>query len=133
MIKFRHIKVIKQGERMKIGFIVNPIAGMGGRVGLKGTDGVLEKAIALGAEPVAPKRAKEFLQKLKESNIISKIKIITCPGIMGEEETRETGIDARILPLPRKEKTTAEDTKAATKMLVSEDYGVDLIIFVGGD
>ena len=133
MIKFRHIKVIKQGERMKIGFIVNPIAGMGGRVGLKGTDGVLEKAIALGAKPVAPKRAKEFLQKLKESNIISKIKIITCPGIMGEEETRETGMDARILPLPRKEKTTAEDTKAATKMLVSEDYGVDLIIFVGGD
>lgn len=118
---------------MKIGFIVNPIAGMGGRVGLKGTDGVLEKAIALGAKPVAPKRAKEFLERLKEKSLTAKIEIITCPGIMGEEEAKETGINAEILPLPKKEKTTAEDTKAATKMLSSENYKADLIVFVGGD
>ena len=83
MTKFRHIKVANAVVKMRIGFIVNPIAGMGGRVGLKGTDGVLEKAIALGARPVASKRAKEFLQKLKESEILPKIKAITCPGIMG--------------------------------------------------
>ena len=46
----------------RIGFLINPIAGMGGRVGLKGTDGVVEEAQQLGAKPVAPDRAVQFLK-----------------------------------------------------------------------
>ena len=68
---------------MKLGFIVNPIAGMGGRVGLKGTDGVLKEAIARGAKPIAPKRAGEFLQKLKENITETPMEILTCPGYDG--------------------------------------------------
>jgi len=118
---------------LKIGFIVNPIAGMGGPVGLKGTDNILEKAIALGAKPVAPLRAKVFLKKIKEKGIAADNEFITCPGLMGKEETREAGINVEVLPMRRKEKTTAEDTKKAVIMLISRSYNVDLIVFVGGD
>ncbi|UCE44506.1 MAG: ATP-NAD kinase family protein [Candidatus Bathyarchaeota archaeon] len=114
---------------MKIGFIVNPIAGMGGRVGLKGTDGVLENAIALGAKPVAPDRATEFLRKLKGSELV--VEVITCPGAMGEDEAKTASLQAEILPMPSKSRTTAEDTKSAVKHMIHSR--VDLIVFVGGD
>ena len=114
-----------------MGFIVNPIAGMGGRVGLKGTDDVLERAIQMGAKPVAPSRAIEFLRKLKTLQLESTITMITCPGTMGEDEAKIVTFPATNLPLPLKSKTTAEDTKLAVKQMIGER--VDLIVFVGGD
>jgi predicted polyphosphate/ATP-dependent NAD kinase len=115
-----------------MGFLVNPIAGMGGRVGLKGTDGVLDEAIELGAKPVAPNRAKEFLTKLKEFRLDSVIRILACPAIMGREEVTSVGLSAEILSMRLKsENTTAKDTKKAVKLMIERE--VDLIVFVGGD
>jgi predicted polyphosphate/ATP-dependent NAD kinase len=116
---------------MKLGFIVNPIAGMGGKVGLKGTDGVLEEALARGAKPVAPQRALEFMQKLKESFEDREIKILTCSGIMGAEEAMSAGFLVQILPMKIERETNAEDTKRAVKLLTVAN--VNLIVFVGGD
>lgn len=116
---------------MKLGIIVNPIAGMGGRVGLKGTDGVVREAIARGAEPVAPKRAIEFLQKLKENMGETPMEVLTCPGIMGEEEAEIASLPVQVLPMEIGEETTAEDTRIAVKLMV--EARVDLIVFVGGD
>lgn len=115
---------------MKLGFIVNPIAGMGGKVGLKGTDGkeILEKARQLGAYPEAPKKAKKALGIL--TPLIDDIEIITCPGNMGEDETIELGFKPKVIG-ERKPTFGPEDTEeAASKML---DMGIDLLLFAGGD
>jgi predicted polyphosphate/ATP-dependent NAD kinase len=116
---------------LKIGFIVNPIAGMGGKVGLKGTDEVSKKAAAMGAEPIAPERAVEFLKKLSQLHIKPPIKILTCPCAMGEAEVKSAGLSAEVLEMHLKSETTAEDTKLAVKLMLTSK--VDLIVFVGGD
>ena len=116
---------------MRLGLIVNPIAGMGGRVGLKGTDNVLEEALKKGAEPIAPTRALEFLNRLKDILLRTQIEIITCPGIMGEREAKEAGFTAQVLPMKLNRETSAEDTKLAVRLL--KEANADLIIFVGGD
>jgi predicted polyphosphate/ATP-dependent NAD kinase len=115
----------------KLGLIVNPIAGMGGRVGLKGTDGkeTLQKAIALGAQQVSPGRTVQMLRKL--GPIKEKFTLLTCPDGMGEDEAREAGFDPKVLGKIDPGKTTAADTKRAARGMVEGE--VDLIVIVGGD
>jgi len=114
-----------------IGFLINPVAGMGGRVGLKGTDGVVSRALALGAQPVSQARAVTFLRYLKRLCGDRDIRVSTCPTPMGESEVTSLRFNAEVLPLPIAEPTTAEDTKLAVRQMM--DRGVTTIIFVGGD
>ncbi len=118
-------------KKKAIGFLINPIAGMGGRVGLKGTDNVLQQARELGASPIAPSRAIEFLNALKRLHPSPPIKLVTCPRPMGEDEVNIVGFETEILTLPIGMGTSAEDTKAAVRKMV--EFGIELIVFVGGD
>jgi predicted polyphosphate/ATP-dependent NAD kinase len=115
----------------KVGVIVNPIAGMGGRCGLKGTDGreILAQAIAMGAEPEAPDRAVEALKQL--ARVKDRIEVLTVSGRMGADELRRAGFEPTILVSTDGEDTTPDDTRRAARALVAE--GVDLILFAGGD
>ena len=63
----------------KIGFLINPIAGMGGAVGLKGTDGLADLAKARGAKPQAAERAKACLRRLADEQLF----FFTASGGMG--------------------------------------------------
>jgi predicted polyphosphate/ATP-dependent NAD kinase len=120
----------------QIGFLINPIAGMGGRVGLKGTDGVVEEARALGAQPLAPQRAAEALHELARLlSCVAPIPIrwLTCSGIMGEEALRSAGFSKEDIEIVHtmSGEPTADDTKGAVQRFLIRD--VELIFFCGGD
>jgi predicted polyphosphate/ATP-dependent NAD kinase len=116
----------------RIGLIVNPIAGMGGRVGLKGSDGkeTLELARKLGAVPECPGKALTALKQIK-NNFYGDVRIITYPAIMGEQEAIDAGFRPEIIGEINAGETTAEDTIQAARDLRAA--GVDLIFFAGGD
>ena len=113
-----------------IGLIVNPVAGMGGAVGLKGTDGkaIVNRAKSLGAKPIAPDRAKAFLSELNP--VKSGVRLVVGAGSMGEDEANSCGFTCTVLG-ERKKETSAEDTVAIAKKMV--DAGVALLVFCGGD
>ncbi len=113
-----------------IGLIVNPLAGMGGAVGLKGTDGkeIVYRARFLGAKPVAPVRAQAFLSELKPA--IQDVRLVVGAGSMGEDEAKGSGFIYEVLG-ESKEETDAEDTMALSKEMA--DAGVALLVFCGGD
>lgn len=116
---------------MRIGLIVNPIAGMGGRVALKGTDGpeAAARAAALGAMPVAGERAERFLRRLARTS--AKLELLTAGGAMGTDAAAAVGLVAQVLPIPRGAVTSGDETREAA--LAMESASVDLIVFAGGD
>jgi predicted polyphosphate/ATP-dependent NAD kinase len=113
-----------------IGFIVNPVAGMGGAVGLKGTDGkaILDKAKSLGAKPIASTRAEAFLTEL--APIKNSIHLLVGAGEMGEQEAEKVGYTYMVVG-ERHQETSSEDTKAIAQSMV--EAKVDLLVFCGGD
>jgi NAD+ kinase len=127
----------------RIGLVVNPIAGMGGRVGLKGTDGKVDEAVARGAEMRAPDRAREALEGLKDAS--DGVAVFTYGDGMGETVTREVGLDPVVVGTPDSTApetdaedadeslpaTGAGDTRDAVRAFL--DREIDLVLFVGGD
>lgn len=112
-----------------LGLIVNPIAGMGGAVGLHGTDGstLLEEARRRGAEPVTSTRTVRALRRLDDSAI----RVITVVGLMGGDVAASCGIEYELIALVPNEVTTGRDTEAVAEALVAS--GCELILFAGGD
>ncbi|MFB6153770.1 MAG: ATP-NAD kinase family protein [Halodesulfurarchaeum sp.] len=113
----------------RIGFVVNPIAGMGGRVGLKGTDGKVAEARSRGAEPRAPDRGIAALETLTARG--EGITLFTWGGKMGETAAEAADIQYTVRGKPDRKETSAADTKEAVRAFVEQ--GVDLVLFVGGD
>lgn len=117
--------------RRRIGLIVNPVAGLGGPAGLKGTDGgldVVRRALDLGAVPRATERAGRALAHLRP--LAGCIELMAAPGAMGEALARGQGFAVETVG-EAAEPTTDAHTRAAAAAMTAR--GVDLILFAGGD
>ncbi|QBF84105.1 ATP-NAD kinase [Shewanella maritima] len=138
-------------KQFRLGLIINPLAGLGGSVALKGSDGVAAKAIAKGAEPKAQLRMQQALSVILPFKQYITIK--TCSGDMGETLCRQMGFNTEVVyrcgadenvennsrvsiassPLQETnaQETHAQDTKNAATAMLSET--LDLLLFAGGD
>lgn len=116
-------------KHFKLGFIINPIAGIGGSVALKGSDGMVMHALALGAQPQANKRATSALEVLLPYQ--ADIVIYTANALMGEQCASELGFKVKVLYQAKNEHTQSEDSQLAAQALLA--HGVDIILFAGGD
>lgn len=115
----------------KLGLIINPYAGLGGSVGLKGSDGdaIRAEAFARGAEPRAMQRMERALQIVADFS--QQVEIICFAGDMGETSARAAGFATHVIGAAQRQPSSAQDTCAAADALMQ--HGVDLILFAGGD
>ncbi|MGY6037309.1 ATP-NAD kinase family protein [Aeromonas sp. AE23HZ002T15] len=112
----------------RLGLIINPVAGIGGAVGLKGSDGVVAEALARGAVPKAQERARQALLPL--CSVSASFELLTVGGEMGADLAASLQLPHRILHQPASP-SSAADTRTAAELM--RDAGVDLLLFAGGD
>ncbi len=124
---------------MRIGLIVNPDAGLGGRLGFKGSDGRAEEARAAGAEDRSGPRVKQALSRLStlvmQRPLLEELTFFVWAGRMGEvwlpkSASGEAGWTTHVLGTVG-ERTGANDTVTAMQKMVTSQ--VDLLIYGGGD
>lgn len=112
-----------------IGLIINPLAGLGGPAGFKGSDGMAEQALALGVEAKSALRTQTALEVLLP--LRERLEFVTFPGAMGADLLSEMGFAHRVVGELGAGPSSAADTRQAVELL--QDAGVALILFAGGD
>ncbi|PHS19077.1 MAG: ATP-NAD kinase [Kangiella sp.] len=123
---------------LNIGLVINPYAGIGGRVGLKGSDGdgIREQAFKLGAKKLSSEKALLCFKQFEA--YFNKAKVYTASGEMGEQLCLKLNINHKIVTYPKGNSksdgllfTSAKDTERLVEELCKLD--LDIILFVGGD
>ena len=121
----------QENVKKRIGLVINPIAGIGGKAGFKGSDGeeIQKAALEKGIRPEASDKARIALNEIL--SLKDNIEIISYGGEMGQKIAENMGFTAIAAGGNSIKKTTAEDTKEAIKKIC--EYSPDLIVFAGGD
>lgn len=118
---------------LRIGLVINPYAGIGGSVGLKGSDGeqTRQQAFERGAEQRANSRSAEALAVLADSAGGAQIRWLTAAATMGEDCLHSLGLQPEVVYRANGSQTEADDTQRAVQAML--DNGIDLLVFAGGD
>ena len=113
------------GMARRVGLIVNPDAGLGGRLGFKGSDGRAAEARAAGAEDRSGPRMRQALERC--GNRLEDVEIVTCSGRMGSDWVPGEHTIVYDTPVT----TSADTTRDAVAILC--EAGIELLLYAGGD
>ncbi|MFN3578930.1 MAG: ATP-NAD kinase family protein [Pseudomonas sp.] len=116
-------------DPFRLGLIINPLAGLGGQTALKGSDGVAEQALALGAVPLAEQRVQRSLEVLLP--LRERLFFVTAPGPMGSALLEQMGFAHQVVGEISAKQTTAADTERLAELI--QAAAVELLLFAGGD
>jgi len=121
----------KPWRLFKLGLLINPYAGIGGALALKGSDGVeiREKALAMGAQKQAIDKTRLALEHIV--SIKEQVQLFVAAGDMGETLAKEMGFNYKVVYQPENTQTESQDSQSTAQALLAQQ--VDLILFAGGD
>lgn len=115
---------------LTLGLLINPVAGLGGSVALKGSDGV-DVQVEARRRGGAARGARRAARALAAAGAAARrARWLTWDGDMGAAALTTAGLPARVLGAPAVPPGAA-DTRRAARAL--RDAGADLIVFCGGD
>lgn len=117
----------------RLGVLVNPVAGIGGSVGLAGSDGerVQREARRLGGTARGSAVMRAALDTFAQHIACDvPVEVVVAPAPLGLAEVRTAGLRADVLDLHVPEATRAADTVAAARAMAGR---CDLLLFAGGD
>ncbi len=125
------MKQLIKKRQFRLGVLINPYAGIGGALGLKGSDGpaIRQSAIQQGAQLLANDKMKRALQELK--HIAADVTFITASEMMGQDCLSECGLNYEVIYTQSSSESQAFDTEQAIERMLH--HGMDMLLFAGGD
>jgi len=118
-------------DKIKIGLIVNPISGLGGPLGLKGSDSdnIWDHVSDVYNLP-SLQRTYDTLNNI-DSKIVDKIIFYTGNELLGEYLLKQFDFKYKIVYTSKIQRTSRNDTYELLKAFKTQN--VNLIVFAGGD
>lgn len=118
---------------LHVGLIVNPLAGLGGSLALKGSDGEeLRQRVHTLDDAHRQRTAKRVTRALQPlTDTTDQLRFTTWAGAMGEDCLVGMGFQCQVLGALAEGLSSAGDTRTAAAQLLQS--GVDIILFAGGD